>query len=89
MEIIYSSRALKDLDFWKKSGNKRVQSKIYELIADIIKHPFEGMGKPESLKHQLSGKWSRRINSEHRIVYEILPNNSIVILSILSLKGHY
>jgi len=47
MEIIYSSRALRDLDFWKKSGNKQIQKKIYELIADIIKHPFEGIGKPE------------------------------------------
>ncbi|MGN6395378.1 MAG: Txe/YoeB family addiction module toxin [Mucilaginibacter sp.] len=62
---------------------------MYDLIADIIEHPFEGIGKPEPLKHALSGKWSRRINSEHRLVYEILPNNDIVILSILSLKGHY
>lgn len=89
MEIVYSSRALNDLDFWKKSGNKQVQKKIYELIADIIKHPFEGIGKPEPLKHALTGKWSRRINGEHRLVYEILPNNDIIILSILSLKGHY
>ncbi|SHN18089.1 Txe/YoeB family addiction module toxin [Mucilaginibacter sp. OK098] len=89
MEIIYSSKALKDLTFWKNSGNKQVQKKIYELIADIIEHPFEGIGKPEPLKHELTGKWSRRINSEHRLVYEILPNDKIVILSILSLKGHY
>jgi len=89
MEIVYSSRALNDLDFWKKSGNKQAQKKIYELIADIIKHPFEGIGKPEPLKHALTGKWSRRINGEHRLVYEILPNNDIIILSILSLKGHY
>ncbi|MDV6212966.1 Txe/YoeB family addiction module toxin [Mucilaginibacter sp. L3T2-6] len=68
MEIVYSSRALSDLDFWKKSGNKKVQKKIYDLIADIIEHPFEGIGKPEPLKHALSGKWSRRINSEHRLV---------------------
>lgn len=89
MEIIYSTKALKDLTFWKNSGNKQVQKKIYQLIADIIEHPFEGIGKPEPLKHELTGKWSRRINSEHRLVYEILPNDKIVILSILSLKGHY
>jgi toxin YoeB len=89
MEITWSSKALKDLTFWKNSGNKQVQKKIYELIADIIQHPFEGIGKPEPLKHELIGKWSRRINSEHRLVYEILPNDKIVILSILSLKGHY
>lgn len=89
MEIIYSSRAIKDLDFWKRSGNGQVQKKINELIADIIKHPFKGIGKPEALKHELSGKWSRRINNEHRLIYEILPDGNISILSILSLKGHY
>ena len=89
MEITWSSKAVKDLAFWKSSGNKPVQRKIYELIADIVQHPFEGIGKPEPLKYELAGKWSRRINSEHRLVYEILPNDKIVILSILSLKGHY
>lgn len=89
MEIIYSSRAIKDLDFWNKSGNKQIQKKIFELIADIIKSPFEGIGKPEALKHELSGKWSRRINNEHRLVYEILPSGELSILSILSLKSHY
>lgn len=89
MEIIYSSRAIKDLDFWNRSSNKQVQKKILELIADIIKNPFEGIGKPEALKHELSGKWSRRINNEHRLVYEILPSGGLAILSILSLKGRY
>lgn len=89
MEIVYSSQAVKDLEFWKKSGNKSVQKKINELISDILKHPFEGIGKPEALKHQLSGKWSRRINSEHRLIYEIRLDGSIAILGILSLKGHY
>ncbi|RYY06118.1 MAG: Txe/YoeB family addiction module toxin [Sphingobacteriaceae bacterium] len=89
MEIVYSSRAIKDLEFWNKSGNKQIQKKIFELISDIIKHPFEGIGKPEALKYELSGKWSRRINNEHRLIYEILPDNKISILSILSLKGHY
>lgn len=65
MEIIYSSRAIKDLDFWNKSGNKQIQKKIHELIADIIKNPFIGIGKPEALKYELSGKWLRRINNEH------------------------
>ncbi len=89
MEIVYSSRAIKDLDFWNKSGNKQIQKKINELIIDIIKHPFEGVGKPEALKHELLGKWSRRINNEHRFIYEILSSGDISVLSILSLKGHY
>lgn len=89
MEIIYSSQAIQDLKFWRKSGNKQIQKKINELIMDIIQHPFEGIGKPEPLKNKLSGKWSRRINSEHRLIYEVLSNGNISILSILSLRGHY
>jgi len=85
MEISFSNKAMADLDFWKKSGNKSVQSKIQILIQSIIISPYSGEGKPEPLKYDLSGKWSRRINSEHRLVYEIISNKII----ILSLKGHY
>ena len=85
MEIKYYEEALMDVTFWKKSGNKSVQKEIYQLIVNIIEHPYEGIGKPEALKHELSGKWSRHINKEHRIVYEIKDN----ILHIHSLKGHY
>jgi toxin YoeB len=52
-------------------------------------HPFEGIGKPEPLKHHLIGRWSRRINQEHRIIYKVTEENTIEILDILSLKGHY
>lgn len=89
MEVIYSKKAQKDRQFWKKSGNKAIMNKITVLIADIQRHPFEGIGKPEPLKHQLQGRWSRRINKEHRIVYKVTAKNTIEILSILSLKGHY
>ncbi len=85
MEIILLPEADKDLDFWTKSGNKTVLKKITHLIENIKEQPFEGLGKPEPLKHELSGTWSRRINREHRLVYEIV-NNQIVIHS---LKGHY
>lgn len=89
MQIDFSDKANADLKFWIKSGNKFILTKIYALIEDIQLHPFEGIGKPEPLKHHLSGKWSRRINQEHRIIYEITENNTIEILDILSLKGHY
>ena len=89
MEVIYSEKAQKDREFWKKSGNIAVMKKISALIEDIQLHPFEGIGKPEPLKHQLSGKWSRRINQEHRIIYKITEENTIEILDILSIKGHY
>ena len=62
MQIVFTPKARKDLDFWIKSGNKNVLNKISALIEDIQLHPYEGIGKPEQLKHQLSGRWSRRIN---------------------------
>ncbi len=89
MQIDFSKKAKSDLEFWIKSGNKSILNKIYSLIDDIQLHPFEGIGKPEELKYQLSGKWSRRINQEHRIIYEVIDDNTINVLSIISLKGHY
>ena len=85
MEIIYNQKALDDLQFWKKSGNTKMQNKISELIQAIELDPFVGIGKPELLKYELIGKWSRRINKEHRIIYKIEGN----ILKIYSLKDHY
>nr|WP_294782019.1 Txe/YoeB family addiction module toxin [uncultured Flavobacterium sp.] len=89
MEVIYSEKAQKDREYWKKSGNKAIMNKITALIEDMQLHPFEGLGKPEPLKYQLSGKWSRRINQEHRIIYRVTEEDTIEILNILSLKGHY
>lgn len=89
MEIIYSEKAQRDIEFWKKSGNKSVMKKITALIEDIINHPYEGLGKPEALKYDLQGFWSRRIDREHRIIYQVTNENTIEILNILSLKGHY
>ncbi|PWB26679.1 Txe/YoeB family addiction module toxin [Flavobacterium sp. HTF] len=89
MQIIFTPKAKKDLDFWVKSGNKNILKKINALIEDIQLHPFSGIGKPEQLKYNLSGVWSRRIDQEHRLVYEIIDEDTIEILNLLSLKGHY
>lgn len=89
MEVIYSPKALEDLKYWRKSGNTIIQKKIQELIFAIQENPFEGLGKPEALKYGLSGTWSRRISQEHRLIYEINEQNELIILDILSLKGHY
>ncbi|MGG7035609.1 MAG: Txe/YoeB family addiction module toxin [Flavobacterium sp.] len=89
MEIIFTPKAKQDLEFWVKSGNKKIIKKIAQLIDDIQLHPFVGIGKPEQLKHQLVGRWSRRIDKEHRIIYRITEEKNIEILNILSLKGHY
>jgi toxin YoeB len=85
MEVAYTKKAKDDIAFWKTSGNKKIQTKISELITSITQTPFEGIGKPEPLKHNLAGSWSRRINQEHRIVYEVTDNKIL----IHSLKGHY
>ena len=87
MEIDYTEDAKSDLYFWKKTGNKSIQKKINQLLNSIEETPYSGIGKPEALKHHLSGLWSRRINSEHRLVYEIDENRNLIIVH--SLKGHY
>jgi len=85
MEIVFLPAAKDDLDFWVKTGNKSIIKKITQLIVAIEKNPFEGIGKPEPLRHNLAGVWSRRINSEHRLVYEVIKNKIL----IHSAKGHY
>jgi toxin YoeB len=85
MEIDLSPRAINDLAKWKKLGNKTVQQKITDLTKSILITPFEGIGKPEPLKHQMTGLWSRRITREDRFVYEVKDD----LIIIHSLKGHY
>lgn len=85
MEIEYSLQAKEDLEFWIKSGNVAVLKKTRNLIESIMQNPFQGIGKPEALKHNLTGCWSRRINKEHRIIYEVYDKKII----IHSLKDHY
>jgi toxin YoeB len=69
IKVIYLPRAQEDLVYWKKSGNKGIQQRIAKLIQSIVETPFDGIGKPEPLKHDFDGWWSRRINEEHRLVY--------------------
>lgn len=88
MEIIYSEEAQKDVSFWKKSGNKSIQRKISQLLDAIVTNPYQGIGKPEMLKHNFTGFWSRRINHEHRIVYRLLEEEEQIIM-IYSLRIHY
>ena len=85
MEITYTPVAEEDLLFWKKSGNKAVQKKISQILTVIAETPTTGIAKPECLKHELSGCWSRHINDEHRLVYKILDDR----LEVISLRFHY
>ncbi len=83
-EIIFEKVAMKDLIEWKKL-DELIYQKIVKLIKDIKVNPFKGIGKPEPLKYNNQGYWSRRITKEHRLVYKI-TNDSI---NIVSCKFHY
>ena len=84
MRITFSKNSWEDYISWQ-SENKKMLRKINELIKDIQRTPFEGKGKPEPLKYDLAGFWSRRIDREHRLVYQV---NKKEIL-IYSCKFHY
>ena len=79
MEIVITHKAKEDILFWKKSGNTTIQHKISKLIESSLTDAFSGLGKPEPLKHELSGTWSRRINKEHRLVYEVVEDRIIIL----------
>jgi toxin YoeB len=84
MQVIYSSLAQEDLDYWSKK-NVKILERIRKLISDIQLHPFFGLGKPEALKFEKTGYWSRRINKEHRLVYKVAGKN----LYIAQCRYHY
>jgi toxin YoeB len=71
----------------EKKWLKAVMNKITALLKDIADHPYTGIGKPEQLKFELAGKWSRRINSEHRIIYTV--HEETVMVHVLSMRYHY
>jgi toxin YoeB len=85
VEVEFLDKAIDDIEFWKKSGNKTVQSKITKLLESICITPYSGIGKPEPLKHELSGYWSRRITDEHRLIYIISENR----IKVISIRFHY
>jgi toxin YoeB len=84
MQVIYTLGAQEDRAHWEKTRPKFIE-RIDQLIEDIKKNPFSGIGKPEPLRFEKSGYWSRRINQEHRLVYKI----SGEILYIAQCRYHY
>jgi toxin YoeB len=84
MNIVFSKSAFEDYINWAKD-DKKIFNKINDLIKEISRTPFSGKGKPEPLKNELSGFWSRRINKEHRLVYKVENEN----LYIVTCKYHY
>ncbi|MCI4642396.1 MAG: Txe/YoeB family addiction module toxin [Flavobacteriaceae bacterium] len=87
MEVVFTQRALLELSYWKQSGQKRVQKRISLLLEAILENPYHGIGKPEALRGNLSGFWSRRITQEHRLVYRIHPEKNR--LEVISIRFHY
>ncbi len=84
MNLTFAPKAWDSYLYWQKT-DKAIVKRINTLIKDIQRNPFEGIGKPEPLKHALSGFWSRRINDEHRIVYKVTENTIL----IAQLRYHY
>ncbi len=84
MVLTFTENAWEDYLYWQKI-NKKLVKKINELIKDIKRSPFEGIGKPEPLKYDLAGYWSRRIDHEHRLVYQVVENK----LKIYACRFHY
>jgi len=84
VKLIFSDNAWEDYLYWQKTDRK-ILRRVNRIIKEIRRNPFEGIGKPEHLKHALSGYWSRRINDEHRIVYKITAD----AIHIAQLRYHY
>ena len=70
MKVVFADRAWEDYLFWQRT-DKQMLKRVNELIKDIMRNGHEGIGKPEPLRHSLSGYWSRRIDDEHRLIYRI------------------
>ena len=84
MKLIFSDEAWDDYLYWQKQDRKMVE-RINKLIQEVKREPFSGLGKPEPLKHALSGFWSRRITDEHRMVYRV----EVDALLLAQLRYHY
>ena len=83
-KIAFEKNGFEDLQYWIKQ-DKKITSRIFSLIDDIDKNPFMGLGKPEPLKHELQGYWSRRIDKSNRLVYKIIEKEIIIV----SCRYHY
>jgi len=84
MKLTFTDEAWNEYLYWQVK-DKKILKKINTLIKDTKRDPFDGLGKPEPLKHELAGYWSRRISQEHRLVYEIFEESILVV----SCRYHY
>ncbi|HRH98929.1 MAG TPA: Txe/YoeB family addiction module toxin [Prosthecobacter sp.] len=84
MKLTFSDRAWSEYQHWQET-DRRMLRRVNELLKDIKRSPFNGIGKPEPLRHQYAGFWSRRIDGEHRLVYSVTQSN----IEIASCRYHY
>ena len=85
MQISFTTQAFAEYQEWQ-IRDRKIAGKINKLINDILRHPYEGLGKPEALKHDLQDYWSRRIDERHRLVYFIEEDGGVVITQC---REHY
>jgi len=83
-KIAFLPKAFNDFNLWA-AEDKKIYEKIVALIKDVDRHPFSGIGKPEPLKHELKGLWSRRITDKHRLVYKVADKEIVIV----SCRLHY
>lgn len=83
-EVVLGKQMLEDISYWSKTDLKLLK-KIIELVTDTTQNPFGGLGKPEPLKHEWKGYWSKRINDEHRLIYSVTDKNVV----FASARFHY
>jgi len=84
MEVTFTAAAWQDYLYWQKT-DKKILRRINELIKETLRSPFSGRGKPEALRFELKGYWSRRIDIEHRLVYKVIDGT----VNIISVRRHY
>lgn len=88
MKLVFSPTAWRDYQYWQANDVKAL-ARLNALIEDCRRHPFQGIGKPEPLGGNLSGWWSRRINSEHRLVYRVIGKGDAQALEVAQCRYHY
>ena len=84
MNLLFTDEGWEDYIYWQQY-DKKLLKKINSLLKEIKRTPYEGIGKPEPLKHELQGAWSRRINQEHRLVYEVFDEQ----INVMACRFHY
>lgn len=89
MRILFEPTAFEQYQSWMAKGTIKTLDRINLLIKDCQRSPFEGIGKPEPLRGNYAGSWSRRIDSEHRLIYAVIKDSESQTLVVLGCRGHY